>query len=130
MENHYDEEDADWVTMASRYAAIEEQPRFRELDTHLYSHPHLAWPLLLELLAEVPDDLVFLVGCGPLETFINRHGAAFVDQLECEARENERFREAIVEVNLRQGKLPAPVESRLVAAFGRRFELLPRLEDE
>ena len=43
-------------------------------------------------------------------------------------RENERFRAAVLEVNLEAGTLPSAVESRLVAAFGPRFALLPRRE--
>ncbi|MFL5538826.1 MAG: DUF6869 domain-containing protein [Longimicrobiaceae bacterium] len=126
MENYYDHETGEWVTSWSRYIAIEEQPRYDGLRT-LTDPPEVRWRLLLELLAEVPDDVVFHVGCGPLQNFIRAYGAAFVDQLEAAARDNERFRRAVIEVDLPAGALPEAVETRLVAAFGPRFELLPPL---
>ena len=130
MENHYDSESGEWVTDGSRFDAIVDGPRFRELDRLLWSSPEAAWPLLLDLLAEVPADLVYQVGCGPLQSFVNAHGAAFVEQLTAQARESPRFREAVLEVDLRRGRLPEPVESRLVEAFGPRFVLLPELDPD
>jgi hypothetical protein len=127
MENYYDPALGDWVTDWSRYEAIADQPRFRELEA-VASNPEARWALLLELLAAVPEDVVHHVGAGPLESFIAAHGAAFVDQLKAAAAENERFRRAVLEVDLPAGLLPETVESRLVAAFGPRFELLPAIE--
>jgi hypothetical protein len=127
MENYYDPALGDWVTDWWRYEAIACQPRFRELEA-VGSSPGARWALLLELLAAVPEDVVHLVGSGPLESFIATHGAAFVDELEAATLENERLRWAVLEVDLPAGLLPETVESRLVAAFGPRFELLPAIE--
>jgi hypothetical protein len=124
VENDYDPRAGDWVTAQSRYDAVAGQLRFRGVDVR-DSSPDVAWALLLELLDEVSEDLVHFVGAGPLQSFIDVHGAAFADRLEAAARENERFRAAVLEVNLESGHLPPAVESRLVAAFGPRFELLP-----
>ena len=125
IDNGYDAERGDWVTTDSRYQAVADESRFATLDEDVLLRPDRAWPLLLALLAAVPEDVVDRVGCGPLETFIHLHGAAFAAELEREARENPRFREAVLNVELRQGALPAVVEARLRDAFGVRFELLP-----
>ena len=126
MENDYDHAAGDWVTSQSRYAAIASRPPFDRLHDLVYDDAAQAWPLLLALLAAVPEDVIHHVGAGPLETFVVRHGADFVDRIEGEAREDARFRRAVLEVNLREGELPPDVERRLVAAFGPRFALLPK----
>jgi|SRR5215831_4500351 len=124
MDNYYDHAAGRWVTDWDRYQAVACQPRFAALRGLVLHDPHRAWPLLLELLASVPEDTVHYVGAGDLEEFVCQHGAAFVSQLEAEAMRNARFRDAVLEVNLARGLLPAPIEQRLVAAFGPRFTLL------
>jgi hypothetical protein len=47
MENHDDDEPGGWSEDFARYLAIEQQPRFRDLDLHVSFDPDLAWPLLL-----------------------------------------------------------------------------------
>ena len=125
IDNWYDAERGDWVTADSRYQAVAGAEQFATLDEDVLLRPDRAWPLLLELLAAVPEDVVDRVGCGPLETFVHLHGAAFAAELERGAKANSRFREAVLNVELRQGVLPPAVEARLRAAFGARFELLP-----
>ena len=125
IDNWYDAERGDWVTADSRYQAVADDARFGTLDEDVLLRPDRAWPLLLALLAAVPEDVVDRVGCGPLETFVHLHGAAFATELEREARENPRFRAAVLNVELRQGVLPPAVEARFRDAFGPRFELSP-----
>jgi hypothetical protein len=122
MDNYYDEASGRWVTAESRYDDITAQPRFQEL--HLLPAEQ-AWPRLLELLAVVPEDLVSHVGAGPLENFVNRHGADFVSQIAAQARTDSRFLRAALEVNLARGALPTAAEAELLSAFGPRFTLLP-----
>jgi hypothetical protein len=124
MENYYDYELGDWVTDASRFAAVADQPRFALLRDY-EGTPEQRWPLILELLEAVPEDTVHLVGSGPLDFFLGTSGEQFVEQLEAAARESERFRRAVLEVYLEAGRLPPEVEARLVAAFGPRFRLEP-----
>jgi hypothetical protein len=123
-ENYYDEASGQWVTHETRYTAIVSQPKYEKLNHLIYSDPELAWRLLLELVAETPDDLLGFVGAGPVETFIWQHGAGFIDQIEAEASTNARFRRAALEINLVRGELPADIESRIAAAIGGGFELL------
>ena len=121
MDNYYDQATGRWVTAQSRYEAVAGQLRFRDLDILA---PERAWPLILELLATVPRDVVSYVGAGPLETFVVRHGGQFIDEIEGEVRVNQRFREAAIEINLERGTLPSDAEARLLVALGPSFALL------
>jgi hypothetical protein len=126
VENYYDHAARRWVTSGDRYQAVADQPRFAALsDWSLWDQPAKQWPLILDLLAAVPEDTVGCVGAGPLETFINGHADTFVEQLEAELPRNERLRRAVIEVNLEEGRFPPDIEARLLAAFGPRFRLLP-----
>ena len=124
MDNYYDPTSKQWVTDWDRYKAVAERPPFADLDASLHADPDRAWSLLLELLAAVPPDTIHYVGSGPLENFIQAYGATHIAQLEAAAQSNARFRDAVVEVNLERGRFPAPVEQRMLAAFGPRFQLL------
>ena len=126
MDNYYDPVSGQWVSDWDRYQAIAQQPQFVDLDAAVAVHPDRAWPLLLDLLASVSPDTIHYVGSGPLEDFIHAHGAAFIAEIEAAAQSNARFRDAVVEVSLERGELPAPIEQRLLAAFGPRFRLLSR----
>ncbi len=68
-------------------------------------------------LAESDDELDF-VGASPLEDLLshNRHGLAFVDEVERRARQQPRFRLAVAGVWL-GADVPDSVRTRL-AAFG------------
>ena len=126
MDNYYDFEAGERVTHQSRYEKVLAESRFDpfragDIDDWL---PQKAWPLLLELLGAVPDDTVHLVGAGPLEDFVRRHAAAFIEPIEAELRQNERLRSAALEMYLTRGNLPRTVEVRLAAAIGPRFWFL------
>jgi hypothetical protein len=103
-ENYYDEASRQWVTSESRYAAIASQPQYARLGQLIYSEPEHAWPLLLELVAAMPDDLLGFAGAGPVETFIWRNGAAFIGRIEAETKKNPRFRDAAFEINFARGE--------------------------
>src|SRR5471030_2261751 len=96
MDNYYDSGTGEWVTAWDRYRAVAGAPPFNVLDDPLIiaDQPELAWRLLLNLIRAVPEDTVECVGAGPLETFVTTHGAAFIDELENEARINPRFLQA------------------------------------
>lgn len=127
MENYYDYRTGEWVTSGSRYEAVARRPPYDELDDLIIlgDEPERAWRLILALLHAVDEDVVDYVGAGPLESFIWRYGAAFADEIEAAARDDERFRGALLDVNLTQGHLPPDVEARFMAAFGDRLRLLP-----
>jgi uncharacterized protein DUF6869 len=120
MDNYYEPATGRWVTAESRYDAIADQPRFRDIDLLA---PEEAWPRILELLAAVPEDTVYFVGAGPLETFVRRHGGPFIGRIDREVRNNPRFRDAAREINLERGELPSVAEERLLAALGPGFRL-------
>lgn len=125
MENYYDHALGDWVTSGSRYEAVARRPPYDQLADIVRNEPERAWPLMMALLHAVDDDLVNYVGAGPLEDIIRYHGAGIVDRVEAAARDDERFRRAVLEINLARGHLPPEVEARFLAAFGERFQLLP-----
>lgn len=116
MENYYDHALGDWVTAGSRYDAIANQPRFLDLE-HLRD-PTASWELLLDLIADLPDDLLPYAGAGPLECLLHLHGAELIPWIEAEAGGNHRFRQALINVNVSRGRFSAELESRLVAAVG------------
>src|ERR1051325_2392522 len=122
-DNYFDDATGLWVTHETRYDAIVSQPRYASLDRLIYSDAGRAWTLLLQLVAEVPDDLVGFVGAGPVENFVYQHGDAFVTQIEAETRANRKFRDAAFEINLERGRFSPDIEARIVAAIGRGFEL-------
>lgn len=63
---------------------------------HTANEPERAWPIVLALVAEAPDDeaLAFVAG-GPLEDLIQKHGDAFADRIVERARSDPRFRSAL-----------------------------------
>jgi uncharacterized protein DUF6869 len=122
MDNYYEYSTGEWVTDWDRYRAIADQPQFADLFDNPDSEE--AWSLILDLLAAVPEDTVHFVGSGPLESFVNAHGTAFIDRLVSEAARNARFRRAALEINLARGRLPDSIEAQLLHAFGPRFKLL------
>jgi hypothetical protein len=101
MENHYEHPRADWVTAGARYDGIAGQPRYAWLEWR--GDLDEAWRLLLELIAELPDELVPNAGAGPLETLIHRHLTALIDRIEVQAARDARFRRALLEVNVSRG---------------------------
>ena len=126
MDNYYDHQRGDWVTDHSRYEEVLAEPRFEAIREREAWHwpPMRAWDLLLELLRALPEDTVHYVGSGLLEDLIHSHAADLIDLIETEAATSERFRSALVEVNLKAGTLPPDLEERLVRAAGPEFTLL------
>src|SRR5436190_23483603 len=52
--------------------------------------PESAWQLILLTIRDVPAERnLCVLGAGPLEDLIARHGAAFVDRIEEEAVKNQ-----------------------------------------
>ena len=126
MENYYDPATGDWITDRSRYEKVLAEPRFaaiREDELRDWA-PEQARVLILQLLAAVPEDTLQYVGLGPLEDFMRRNGAEFIDRIEGELRQNARLRAAALNMYLSRGDLPAAIEARLSAALGPEFWFL------
>ena len=67
---------------------------------------------VLGLLAAAPDDWqVGLLAAGPLEELMRYHGAAVIDEVATEARQNLRLRQALAGSWLE----PGPMAERVVA---------------
>ena len=64
--------------------------RFFEL---MPEHPDECWQAILAILDREPSEAVLdILGAGPLEDLIHQHGAAFIEKIEFEARENPPFK--------------------------------------
>ena len=121
IDNYYDDDRGEWVTAESRYAAVATEQRRDAIYKVLYEEPRRAWVLILDLLAEIPDDTVDFLGAGPLEEFVRRHAVAFITEIEAEAAHNPRFRRALFEIWLPRGELPNDIEARVAVAAGPAF---------
>jgi hypothetical protein len=54
--------------------------------------PEVAWHAILEILKhELTKEQISLLAAGPLEDLLCIHGPRFIDRVEEEARQNERF---------------------------------------
>ena len=125
VDNYYDSERGKWVTAESRYATVATEERVEAINDALFRDRARAWTLILQLLADVPEDTVTFVGAGPLETFVKASATEFIDQIEREHKRNPRFQAALFEIWLRRGELPPETEGRLLRLLGPQFELLP-----
>ena len=111
VESYYDCETGTWVTPGTRYRDVVSDPRFAPLDDFIASDPERAWLLLLVLIAAVPPDILYLAAEGPFSAFLTKHGIAFVDWIEAEARSSDRFRECVSE-----SAIPSEILERVLAA--------------
>ena len=125
MDNYYDSERHEWVTAQSRYSAVATDERLDAIRDALFDDRARAWTLILQLIADVPEDTVGFVGAGPLEDLVVRSAAEFIEQIEREYAQSSRFRAALGEIWLARGALPAEIEERLAKLLGPGFEFLP-----
>lgn len=125
VDNYYDHERGEWVTAESRYSAVATEERIDAIREALSDDRARAWTLILQLIADAPEDTVPYAGAGPLEDFVCRCAPEFIEQIEHEHAQNPRFREALFEIWLTRGKLPTDVEARLARLLGPRFEFFP-----
>ena len=58
----------------------------------VYDVPEVAWTAILEILdGELTEEQISILAAGPLEDLLAKHGAKFIDRIECEAKSNSRF---------------------------------------
>jgi len=84
-----------------------------------------AWPVVLELLRQTPDEDLGHSAAGPLEGLVLRHGEALVEAIEAEAAADERFRWALGRIWLFASDLTAPIRDRIVRASGGAIQVNP-----
>lgn len=64
--------------------------RFVDLEEE---DPDSCWAAILEILSHNPsDNVIGILGAGPLEDLIHYHGENFIDRIESEASRNPAFR--------------------------------------
>ena len=84
-----------------------------------------AWPVVLEVLRQTPDEELDASAAGPLEDLVLRHGEALVEAIEAEAGRDERFRWALGCIWLFASDLTAPIRDRIVRASGGAIKVNP-----
>ena len=85
------------------------------LSSLTYSDPEMAWRVIKELAATAPEEVLPIVGIGPLETFLFRHAETFIDQIEGQAAHDPKFRFCLYEARPAFG---GPMLFRLARAIG------------
>lgn len=88
-----------------------------------------AWELVRALLRQAPDGDLGFYAAGPLEELVRLRGAELIDEIEAEARSDERFRWALGCIWLSRGELPDDVLERVVRASGGEIKPLPPREE-
>jgi hypothetical protein len=84
-------------------------------------HPEIAWPIILRLVAEAPDDETLgMIGAAPLENLLWFHGPTFVDRIEAQARADPRFAHAVRLVSGWKEPIDNTVSERLAPFWRRR----------
>jgi len=62
-------------------------------------NPEICWQAILLIISKTTDENVLgILGAGPLEDLIHSHGPAFVDRIEGEAKSNARFKSVLGKV--------------------------------
>lgn len=83
-------------------------------------NPQLCWEIILEILGhDIGDRVLSNLAAGPLEDLLVKHGPAFIDRVEAQAREDERFRTLLGGVW--QNEMSDEVWQRLLAVSGERW---------
>jgi hypothetical protein len=82
-----------------------------------------AWEVMLAVVRTAPDDRLSVIGAGPLEDFIETHGAHTLDDIVREARDDARFREALSSMWLVREDFSPAVLARLLEVTGHRIEV-------
>jgi hypothetical protein len=78
-------------------------------------HPERAWPLILDLVGNLPADLLRF-SATMLEPFVARYGHDFIDRIEVACRTNAAFRHAAGEMLIPEDQLPKQIKNRLINA--------------
>jgi len=86
---------------------------FEQVQTCVSEDPHRAWSLTLQLIAAAPTDAALVyVAAGPLEDLLYARAELFIDDVECRARDDPKFRRALQVVDA-ESESPGDVYDRL-----------------
>jgi hypothetical protein len=75
-----------------------------------------AWELVRAILRRAPDERLDVYAVGPLEDLVRKRGAEVVENIEAEAKADERFRWALGCIWAEAKALPHEVLGRIVNA--------------
>jgi uncharacterized protein DUF6869 len=66
---------------------------YEEFDRLAHHDSETCWSLILDVIENTSDEFTLAnLAAGPLEDFINLHGAAFIDRIERKAQSSQAFR--------------------------------------
>jgi hypothetical protein len=105
------------------FEIISNAPPYAGLHNLAEVDPERAWPLVLDLVGNLPADLLRFAATV-LEPFVTRHGPAFINRIEVACRTNAAFLQAAGEILIPQGHLPRQIENRLANATRGRIRFL------
>lgn len=79
-----------------------------------------AWSFITALIAQAEENDLELeiIGAGPMERFVKRHGPAAIERIEEMAARESKFRTALGCVWIEENYHPPAITARLVAASG------------
>ncbi|HEV2146882.1 MAG TPA: hypothetical protein VGR37_05750 [Longimicrobiaceae bacterium] len=120
------DEELDVARVWLRYATdgrAEDFWAWDRLATLVVDQPEQAWPILLRIIADAPEDQLGNVGAGPLENLLSEHATALGERVEEQARRSSRFRSALSSVWLSHGEVPPPLQERLQHLTGGRIRI-------
>ena len=84
-----------WIRVMLKEDSDEHDPDFWaycDLDRMIDDEPELAWPIILEILRRNQSTAILeVLSAGPVEDILARHGEAFIERVEHEAKINEDF---------------------------------------
>lgn len=84
-----------WIRVMLKEDSDEHDPDFwaySELDRMVDEEPEAAWPVILEILRRNQSTAILeVLSAGPVEDLLARHGEAFVERVEQEARTDANF---------------------------------------
>ena len=86
------------------------------------AHSGDAWGVIKAMVAQSEDDAdkewaLAMIGAGPMEELLGKHGPDFIDAVELEARRWPAFRQMLT--NVWPSKINEPVWQRVLVASGR-----------
>lgn len=90
---------------------------FDRLDFLCKNEPDVAKRVILEILHRDPSEFVLdNLAAGPLETLLAKNGSLIIDWVECQAKNDKRFKDLLSGVW--GNDIPKPVWDRVVKAAG------------
>jgi Family of unknown function (DUF6869) len=84
-----------WIRVMLKESSDEHDPdfwAFSNLDRMIDDEPENAWSIILEILRRnQSSEILEVLSAGPVEDLLARHGEAFIERVENEARNDEDF---------------------------------------